>query len=324
MRHTKKIVEAGVYQYSFKNTNRKYIGSSFNLRKRHSQHMSLLKNGKHYITDWQNAFIEYGLESMSYEILEFVDNSSFIKEGKLTKDLIKLIEETEQKYLDKYYAQEYLKEGKDTRFFKLLYNKTPIAGITYSLSHKEVHSYTLEGKYIQSYINASIASMCTGIDCASIKKVCYKQRSSAGNLIWSYKKEYVITNYVKKQARKIYQYDKNKNLIKCYDSITAAKNETGIDVRKEKKTKTKTQGGFYWLFENEKFPKYQKEKLSNIIVNYKNQIKSIDEWAKEIGITGKVLKYRLNNWSIEEAMTVKKYKHPTKKQMEILQKDTEY
>ena len=81
----------GIYKILNKNNHKVYIGSSKNLDKRLYLHKHTLKKGTHYNTHLQNAYIKYGVNDFSFEIIEIVN------------DLDKLIER-EQFWIDFYNA----------------------------------------------------------------------------------------------------------------------------------------------------------------------------------------------------------------------------
>lgn len=282
MKQQKKIF-SGIYQYSFKENGKRYIGSSINLFNRNKSHLSALDLNSHINKDFQQAFNKYGLVNLQYSILEYIDNSNFLN-GKITKKLFQEeLFKVEQKYLDNNYAQEYIQNSKDLRFFENLYNKSVLAKYTYSQKciKNEVHKYNLKGDYIESFLNSSIAGICCNIDSSSIRRVCNGQRSSCGNFLWSYEKMPNIKKYQNKVTKCINQYDKNKNLIHKYNSIKEAKIATNIDIRKERKSKCIVQGGYYWLFDGESFPLYK-----NSIKNYGDlsiKIKDFKKLKKKYG-----------------------------------------
>lgn len=64
----------------------------------------------------------------------------------------------------------------------------PLRG-KYGYSHpmsKEVSQYDLNGTYVHTYGSASLASLITGICCASIRKVAQGNQHTAGGYVWKY------------------------------------------------------------------------------------------------------------------------------------------
>lgn len=60
----------GIYAIVNTLNNKKYIGSTCNLRKRYRQHFNLLKNNAHINIHLQRAFNKYGYDKFEFWILE--------------------------------------------------------------------------------------------------------------------------------------------------------------------------------------------------------------------------------------------------------------
>ena len=67
-------MNSGIYKISNLVTNDFYVGSAVNLHKRFSQHKSELILQKHYNNYLQNMFNKYGLDNLSFEIIEYVSD----------------------------------------------------------------------------------------------------------------------------------------------------------------------------------------------------------------------------------------------------------
>lgn len=65
--------ESGIYKISFKSSNKVYIGSSQNIRKRKNEHLCALRKKYHTNRYLQNAFNKYGEEDMAFEVLLHCD-----------------------------------------------------------------------------------------------------------------------------------------------------------------------------------------------------------------------------------------------------------
>lgn len=85
--------EAGVYLYKQIGTGKVYIGSTVNLRGRHCQHTSYLRNGKHVNRKFQKAFNESPFFELHFCKLQDT-------EGKSRNRLIEEVREMEQKFID--------------------------------------------------------------------------------------------------------------------------------------------------------------------------------------------------------------------------------
>lgn len=169
--------------YLIKNikTNKVYVGSSINLKKRIISHYNLLMKGKHINNKLQNTWNKYGSENFKVIIIEENLNS---------KNLIA----EEQYYIDKFDS---VKHG---------YNLLPIAGssvgnkwtddakIKYSKLKKSLNlgnhiiQYDLYGNKINEFPNMVSAAKFIGLkNSTNIGLVCRKKRKTFGGYIWEYK-----------------------------------------------------------------------------------------------------------------------------------------
>jgi len=102
---------AYVYKIHFRDSERIYIGSALDFKKRKGSHLSTLRNNKHRNIHLQRAYDKYGEDKMFFEIIE---------EGIDPEQLIAI----EQSWIDNY-------------SFEMLYNICPTAGNTYGREHTE-------------------------------------------------------------------------------------------------------------------------------------------------------------------------------------------
>lgn len=284
MRNKRKVI-SGVYCYRFKKGTKLYIGSSIDLNNRKDGHNSHLRRGEHISKSFQKDYNKYGKEELEYTVLEYIDNNKYLTKEISKKEFQKQIFEREQMYLDKYYAQECLKNKSDRRFYKLLYNKNLLANGGYidkNFAPKEVHKYTLDGYYIESFSSIQFAAQVHKVDRAGISNVCRGKSATAAEFRWSWIKQNKIEVKPLFNSRKeIFQYDLDKNFIKKFNSRNEAVRLSGIHINKSKSAKSS--GGYYWLYEGEDFPKYEYTSLN------KEQIIEIKQEA--MLIKNKVLEY---------------------------------
>ena len=109
---------------------------------------------------------------------------------------------------------------------------------------QEISQWDLQGNFIQTYQSAAVASKETNITAQNIYKCLKKERETAGNYYWTYENELPIIT--KKQ---VYQYDKQGNLIKTFNSKAEAAKSLNLDsgsITKVCQGKRKTCGGFIW------------------------------------------------------------------------------
>lgn len=70
------MINSGIYKIANKVTGDFYIGSSVNIRKRFKMHKCYLKNNKHCNLKLQNVHNKYGIEKLSFKIIEYVGNKN--------------------------------------------------------------------------------------------------------------------------------------------------------------------------------------------------------------------------------------------------------
>lgn len=103
---------AGVYCFENLINGKVYIGSSQEVCERVAQHLRHIRNNNHPNKKFKDAINKYGFDKFRYFILDYCENYV----------------EREQEYFDIFlYAQLFLKDNTDRRFFKLSYNNNPIA-----------------------------------------------------------------------------------------------------------------------------------------------------------------------------------------------------
>ena len=122
-----------------------------------------------------------------------------------------------------------------------------------SLKQRQVDRYDKDGVYIDSFINAKIAGKELNIEPSSIYACCNKVRGFAGNYIWKFhddKSE--VQKYENLSYKKVKQIDRyTLKIIKEYDSISAASNETGVrntSISSCCKKRLKTAGNYIWRY----------------------------------------------------------------------------
>lgn len=68
----------GIYSIKHKESGKQYIGSTFDIRRRWNNHLSLLKRGKHHSPILQHAWDKYGESAFEFEILEQCEEDDLI------------------------------------------------------------------------------------------------------------------------------------------------------------------------------------------------------------------------------------------------------
>ena len=68
------MIKSGIYKIANKGTGDFYIGSAVNLNSRISIHKSTLKNNVHHNIILQRIYNKYGLDKLSFEVIEYINN----------------------------------------------------------------------------------------------------------------------------------------------------------------------------------------------------------------------------------------------------------
>ena len=71
-------MNTGIYQISFTDSEKRYIGSAVDLAGRRDNHLSYLKNGKHKNPHLQNAWNKYGEGAYRFDILLYCDPTNCV------------------------------------------------------------------------------------------------------------------------------------------------------------------------------------------------------------------------------------------------------
>lgn len=85
------LCKSGIYQIRNVVNNKVYIGSTFEFRKRKTQHFADLRNNRHYNEHLQRAFNKYGEENFKFEIIEIIEDKN-------------ILEEKEKYYIDSFFT----------------------------------------------------------------------------------------------------------------------------------------------------------------------------------------------------------------------------
>lgn len=239
--------------YSITNSinGKKYVGSALNFNKRKKDHLNRLKNGKHHSKKLQNAYNKYGKGVFEFNILEVVNDVSFLIEA-------------EQKWIDN---------------LKPEYNMTLIAGLNSHLGMKRSEetkkkiSEALKGKKLSEEHKQKISKTLKGVSFSEERRVKHKEalnnseklkksfndpirnqkikktRLKNGGYVVSDSTKQKISETLKKQniqtaiSITIEKYDLDGNLLNTYSSLNKAEKDNGLKrgrlsdniIKKEKK-----------------------------------------------------------------------------------------
>ena len=81
-RKSNKVIpkKMGVYIIKNKMSNKVYVGSTYNFKKRYNEHFKDLIANRHDNQHLQNAVNKYGIDNFIFEIIEYVDDKSALLE----------------------------------------------------------------------------------------------------------------------------------------------------------------------------------------------------------------------------------------------------
>lgn len=119
------------------------------------------------------------------------------------------------------------------------------------VNYKAVEQYSLDGEFIKEYPSILEASIQTSTRANNISMCCrnYRHLVSANGFQWRYKGS---KKQIKSLVKRIYQFDKENNLINIYNSVIAAAKDTGIirtSIFNCLAGLSKSAGGFLWEIE---------------------------------------------------------------------------
>lgn len=174
---------------------KKYIGSSINIKRRLIQHKSDLNNNRHCNKILQNLYNKYS--SIKFEVLEY-----------LSLDNLSELHIKEKEYINLFNAYCNIQDPK-TNF-----------------NIKPVFQFSKEGKLINCFNSCEEAALYLNISTSNIQhaaQVNEKNTLTAGGYYWSYDKTINLTT--DKRIKPIYVYDIEGNYLKTYNSIKECIND---------------------------------------------------------------------------------------------------
>lgn len=250
--------KSGIYCIENLVNHKKYIGQSKNLKKRLSDHLSELRNGKHFNDHLQRSWDAYGQENFNIYVICYCNKEE--------------LDEKEIYYIDFYNTMDkdfgynkdsggnkYKTRRAESREKMRLYWKEH-GGANDGLlqatirARKPVVQYTTKGKLIAEFDSIVEASESTGIDFRQISAACVGKYKTSMGFVWRFKGEdfnkFEIYNDIKTK-KKVIQYTMNGELVNEYPSIHDAHKETGVDYRNISAVcngKRKSSHGYIWEF----------------------------------------------------------------------------
>lgn len=306
--------ETGMYEgYIYKivnNVNGKiYIGQTINtINARFSAHKSASKKIDKRECALYRAMRKYGVNSFSIsEVKKYASDSK--------ESLMTLLNEKEIFWIENFNS--YLNG----------YNET-IGGENVSQKNSvSVDQYTLDGKFIKTYLSIMNASKETGVHDSSITMCINRHNKTGGGYIWVRHGETPNLDIKPSYSKKIRQYDFDLNLVAEYECVTDVERMTGIKQNGISAVLNKcdySYKGYIWVDENHEVykpkqrykPVFQYNSLGECVGNYKTakeaqDITGIDSSAILLNCHGIQLSAGYYVWRFE-GDDFNKYKIPNK------------
>lgn len=129
-------------------------------------------------------------------------------------------------------------------------------GLGGKISTKYVHQYSIDGTFIETFLNSNQASINTGVSDANILRCCHSKRAMmAGGFLWSFDKyeefpEKYNTNWRQDKGKPVIKIDILGNET-FYKTARVASKETGVSYKRISSCclgKQNTAGGYIWKF----------------------------------------------------------------------------
>jgi group I intron endonuclease len=230
---------AGVYQISFSDNGRKYIGSASNLNDRKSEHLFHLKRNQHTNKHLQNAFNKHGEQKLMFDVV--------------------LVCDKQNRFLYEQMIIDYLTPE---RLYNKIYKVGDNPGHSTPEDVRKKISDGNKGKTVSDEVREKIRLGHLGMVTREATK--RKLRNNRIGVLASVetKKKMSISqklrfsreNATHYNSIPVEQYTVDMVFIKCYPSASQAGRETGASnecISRCCKGRIKTSGGFIWKFSSQ-------------------------------------------------------------------------
>lgn len=232
----KKKLRTGIIYKWTSPSGKSYIGQTINQRRWYKDFFRVTQSYAGFKID--RARRKYGPENFTYEIL-------FMYQSYDVKELCELLDKKEVEFIKRYNA---VKNGYNLTYGgQNGYNKVKVREITkrklsekiteYYKTHKSatakpIAQYTKQGKLIKVWDSARVAGLTLNINEVGIRDCAKGKVKSAGSFIWKFVIDGNVPIQIEpfKNIRAIYQYDKNGNLIKVWNTCSEAANAFNYSV----------------------------------------------------------------------------------------------
>ena len=182
--------KVGIYCIHNTVSGKKYIGSSINIGQRLSNHRSQLRGNYHENIYLQNAYNKYGEEVFTTYVVMYCEEKDLLineqhyitnlnAEYNIAKDVIRGLQSNETKQKHSRTKKQMYQEG------KLLPNCS-----------KEIKVYTINGKYLGTYLTIEEVSVKLKLATTSIQRVLKKEAKQMNGFIFLYKEDLKLSHII--------------------------------------------------------------------------------------------------------------------------------
>jgi hypothetical protein len=182
----------GIYKIQSKEfSDRCYIGSSYNIKRRKNVHYYLLRHNKHFNKKLQNHYNKYGEDDLSFNIVVGCSKEKL-------RDIEQFFMESFKSYFNinkdtrcpDFTGHKVSEEHKKKLSICMLGNKNGSGNkgkrILIGNRSRSIIQYDKNNNFVSKYSSAKRASEITGIGRTSINNNLTKRAKSAGGYIWQY------------------------------------------------------------------------------------------------------------------------------------------
>lgn len=183
---------SGIYKIQSRSfSDRCYIGSSDNLRRRRNVHYYLLRHNRHFNKKLQNHYNKYGEDDLNFEIIVGCSKEDLINNEQFFMDSFKsYFNISDKARCPNFKGHSVSKEHKQKLSKLMMGNKHGCGNkgkiIIIGNHSKPIIQYDKNNNFISTYLSAKKASEITGIGRTSINNNLTNRAKSAGGYIWRY------------------------------------------------------------------------------------------------------------------------------------------
>lgn len=288
----------GIYSIINTKNNKRYIGQSKNINKRFLQHKRELNKNQHINSHLQSAWNKYGEDVFIFALIEECEEDNL---------------DTKEKEWIAFYKSDISKNGynlnkggqgitgfkhTDSQIEKMRVIQNPLVVLQFDKNRQFIKRYSGGASHVYKecgYTRSSIISRCQH----KSKNLLYKDS------YWIYENEYLSDtfswedffnniskfnfakpNISKRNNKKIYQYDLNKNLVKIWNNFSEIEQagfiKHQVNAICNRKSNKRTHKGYIWTYEDADITDSYYDIINiTALSNKKRRSKPVCQWDKK-------------------------------------------